>query len=197
MKSSYRIIGMASVLAVTLFVCSVLLGCDFRQAPSRGVKNVSWSRSGQERPAVPGIDQAEVSLFTWNDGAAFVIWSDVAGRTRGTMPRQPGDPRGSARYFGTVGNQPFECLTLDGKTGTVTLGEQSYELADGRLILVSTQSDALVVKQLEPIKLNVKPDGSMPWEQVTLEHLEKIAETDADIRAFFLDSMAAVDAPAQ
>ncbi len=188
---------MASIGLLVVLVPCGLMGCGFRASGGRGVKNVSWSRSGQDHPPVAGIDQADISIYTWNDDAAFVIWTDGLPTTSGTVPRQPGDPRRSARYHSSIGNLSVDCLTPDGTTGTVKIGDRSYDLADGRLILLSTQTQSPRVKQCSLIKLNLKPEGTLSDDQITLEQLQDLAKTDPDIRAFFTASGPDVESPAQ
>lgn len=185
------------LFTILLTATCILGGCEYRQSPTRGAKNLSWSHSGLDHPAVPGIDSADVHIYVWNDGAAFVVWSDGAGGSHGTLPRQPGDPKGSARYQGKVGSHTVECLTTDGKTGKVKIGDASYDLGDGPLFLVSTQDQKPRIKQLALSKLNLMPDGKLTSDQITLEHLEGIGKSDADIRQFFIEAAAAGQAQPQ
>ncbi|HML75392.1 MAG TPA: hypothetical protein PKB02_12950 [Anaerohalosphaeraceae bacterium] len=188
MKSTRRMNCVPILFAMLLVVSFLFMGCEFRQAPTRGAKNLSWSHSGLDHSAVPGIDSADVHIYVWNDGAAFVVWSDGAGGSHGTLPRQPGDPKGSARYQGKVGSHTVECLTTDGKTGKVKIGDTSYDLGDGPLFLVSTQDQKPRIKQLALSKLNLIPDGKLTSDQITLEYLEGIGKSDADIRQFFIEA---------
>lgn len=197
MKPTRRMSYVPAVFAVGLFLCCLIMGCEHRQSPTRGAKNLSWSHSGLDHPAVPGIDSADVHIYVWNHGAAFVVWSDGAGGSHGTLPRQPGDPKGSARYQGKVGSHTVECLTTDGKTGKVKIGDTSYDLGDGPLFLVSTQDQKPRIKQLALSKLNLIPDGKLTSDQITLEHIEGIGKSDPDIRQYFLEAAAAGQAQPQ
>jgi len=197
MKSTRQMNCVPVLFAILLAVSFFFMGCEFRKSPTRGAKNLSWSHSGLDHPAVPGIDSADVHIYVWNDGAAFVVWSDGAGGSHGTLPRQPGDPKGSARYQGKVGSHTVECLTTDGKTGKVKIGDTSYDLGDGPLFLVSTQGQKPRIKQFALSKLNLIPDGKLTSDQITLEHLEGIGKSDADIRQFFIEAAAAGQAQPQ
>jgi hypothetical protein len=192
MKSTRRTNCVPVLFAILLIVSFLFMGCEFRQSPTRGAKNLSWSHSGLDHPAVPGIDSADVHIYVWNEGAAFVVWSDGAGGSHGTLPRQPGDPKGSARYQGKVGNHTVECLTTDGKTGKVKIDDTSYDLGDGPLFLVSTQDHKPRIKQLALSKLNLIPDGKLTSDQMTLEHVEAIGKSDPDIRQFFIEAASQV-----
>jgi len=197
MKSTRQMNCVPVLFAILLAVSFFFMGCEFRKSPTRGAKNLSWSHSGLDHPAVPGIDSADVHIYVWNEGAAFVVWSDGAGGSHGTLPRQPGDPKGSARYQGKVGNHTVECLTTDGKTGKVKIDDTSYDLSDGPLFLVSTQDQKPRIKQLALSKLNLIPDGKLTSEQITLEHLEGIGKSDPDIRQFFIEAAPAGQAQPQ
>lgn len=170
-------------------------GCGYRTTPARGVKHVTWSRSEGNKETVAGIDQADINIFTWNNGAAFVVWTDGTSTNRGTSPRQPSDPRGSARYDGKIGDMNIECVTPDGLTGKVKIGSESYDLADGRLFLVASKDGTPRICQMSLAKLDLKPDGALTEEQITLEHLRELARTDADIRSFFTNSNAEKQTP--
>ncbi len=183
-------------MLLVLISCG-MMGCHFRASAGRGVKNIFWSRSGQDARTIPGITEADVSIYTWNDDAAFVIWTDGKPGTRGTEPRKHGDPHGSARYHCMIGNLSVDCLTTDGKTGKVKIGDQSYDLSDGRLILLATKGEKPRVKQLALAKLDLKPEGKRSDDQVTLEQLQDLAKTDPDILAFFTDTAPSVESPAR
>ena len=146
---------------------------------------MGWSQSEPGKEAVTGIDDGRVHIFTWGDGAAFVIWGENSGGG-GTAPRQAGDPRGSARYYCTLGDVRVEGLTPDGRTGTVKIGAESYDLAKGRLFLVSIKDAKPRVKQISLAKLDLKPEGKSTPEEVTTEQLKELAKTDADIQSFFI-----------
>ncbi|NLH15415.1 MAG: hypothetical protein GX455_02440 [Phycisphaerae bacterium] len=184
-------IGIGNRLLVMMAILSCWgVGCGFRHQPARGVKHISWSHSEGSNQGTAGIDNTAIDIFSWNDGAAFVIWSDGSSTHRGTSPRQPSDPRGSARYDGAIGDMKIECVTLDGLTGTVKIGSNSFDLTRGRLFLVATQEGKPRIQQMSLSKLDLKPDGNLTDEQVTLEHLRELAKTDADIREFFLQGTA-------
>jgi hypothetical protein len=62
----------------------------------------------------------------------------------------------------------------DGKTGTVRIDDQDFDLENGSLLLIETSGPKPAVKQLQGQTL--KPDR---------EFLKKIAVEDAEINAFF------------
>jgi len=90
-----------------------------------------------------------------------------------------------------------ECYTPDGKTGKVSFIRQpsqsfqsdplGYDLAQGRLFLVSTEGAEPRVKQLPLAKLNLKPDGTLSQREMTTEVLQGLAKTDPELRAFFIE----------
>ncbi len=179
-------IGLGRFVVMMAILSCWVAGCGFRPQPARGVKHIIWSRSEAGKEHHPGIDDADINIFTWNDGAAFVVWTDGTSTSRGTSPRQPSDPRGSARYDGKVGDLNIECVTLDGLTGKLKIGASSYELAQGRLFLVGAEETTPRICQMSLTKLDLKPDGNQSDEQMTLEYLRALADTDPEIRAFFL-----------
>jgi hypothetical protein len=169
--------------------------CGLNAQPAIGGKGVSWSHDGQGGKApLPGIDHANVNIGIWRDGAAIVVWDDAAvsglgGSRMGGLSLRPGETRTGARYEGNSGLLKIECYTPDGTNGKVTLGGQSFDLARGALFLVSTSgSNSNAVKQLSLAKLNLKPRGTLSHEQMTVEVMQSVAATDADIRTFFSEA---------
>jgi hypothetical protein len=198
------------ILRVFLLSCSAvwtacwLAGCDADAPRTLAGRHYAWTNAVPGTVPLPGLDQVHVGLAIWGDGAAFVVWSDAtkdgrvgATRMRG-IPLKPGETRKGGRYKGMfIGHHlvEVECYTPDGKTGKVSFALQPfqsflsdplwYDLAPGRLFLVSTEGAEPRVKQLPLAKLNLKPDGTLSQQEMTKEILQRLANTDPEIRAFF------------
>lgn len=80
---------------------------------------------------------------------------------------------GSQRY-GDAPSIEWRCETTNGKTGTVTLGGQNYELAKGGMFLVDMTGDNPAVTQLTREIASIKSKAE----------LEALAKTDAEIKKF-------------
>lgn len=89
------------------------------------------------------------------------------------------------KYEGTLAGVAVTCQTADGKTGTVTIGTQSFDLEKGALFLVSRNGSDVALKQMKLSKLNLQPEGALTLEQLTHGHFQKLAESDSDIREFW------------
>lgn len=173
-------------------------GCRATVHGGFGAKNISWDHIDVGKTARPGIDRASVNIGAWGDGAAIVVWSDGAGGSfggsrMGHAPLEPGETRGGAKYEGRLASKEgrvihVRCYTPDGKTGTVRIGDESYELARGGLFLVSVSGAKPKVKQLELARLDLKPAGSRTLHEINLQTLEDLAMTDPEIRAFFAEA---------
>ena len=126
---------------------------------------------------VAGIDYAAVTYYLWNDDLVFALWADT--------DNNDGE-RSSAgeRLYGHIefrDGRPkvkFECKTPDGKGGSLTVHDQTFELSSGSLILVATSGGMVHLKQLKREGLAVllpsgQREGFQKW------------RTDPEIAEFF------------
>jgi len=195
MKTTERIIATACGCLLVGFACW-LVGCRPTTPSAFGSRGTSWVRTEAGRKSVPGIDEVSIHFGVWGDGATIVVWSDGTGgsfgsRGMGGVPLQAGETRRGVKYEGHLSGRDgrivnVECYTPDGKTGTVKIGDEAYELAQGTLFLISTSGAKPKVKQLKSDKLDLKPMGSRTVDEITSQTLEALAKTDPDIRAFFI-----------
>ncbi|MCH2182517.1 MAG: hypothetical protein MK108_10975 [Mariniblastus sp.] len=173
------------------FVMSIMMtmGCGF-QAQASGISDggSSWWRKSDD--PIPGIDNAAISVITLYSGPIeeslpFVVWSDMSSRRgAGGTDHQVlsnGKPTRGASYTGhhaTKGkeNMAFHAETTDGVTGTIQFGERTYDFANGRLFLISTQQESAEILQLPIDTANMSTD---------MEKLLEFAEANPAIEAFF------------
>jgi hypothetical protein len=130
----------------------------------------SWY-SGTGPDHVPGIDEGTISylgtlLTIWSDGSGGIGWSGGADGV--TFHADLRRPDGSiVEVWGE---------TKDGKTGSVTIGKETYDLTQGNLILVSLRGPTVRVKQLQRDLSQLKH---------TYDQLSAYAKADAEIADFF------------
>jgi hypothetical protein len=155
-----------------------LIGCNRDPNWPGGVGNPVWD-SSSGKPKIPGIDLASITCGIWNGGRlAVVIWTDMSQGTSEFLAPKTTKKEG----FVFVGHHrspdgrhaDCRCATRDGITGSVTINDQLFHLAEGRLFLVSTTSGETKVRQLSR-------DG------LTLEakDLMELANKDQEIKGFF------------
>jgi len=158
-------LGVRPLFLLLLALC-VTAGCArLRQQEQFGIQQFSstW-KTNTERP-VAGIDSGaatKVKLMAGDPaGVDFVLWSD---RSEGMTGRVTGG-RGTATYAWEISTKklkPFKIVahTNDGNNGSVTVDGQEFDLAAGRLIMISTETGELAVRQSRiPIdKLEVVSD---------------------------------------
>ncbi len=156
-------------------------GC--RQEGARGItrSDSNWTVGINEPGATPGIDAASVTFITLlagpPAGVPFVVWSDLPNGGAGRVDAQADGTAYKGDHRATDGRRvEFRAETTDGKTGTITIAEVSYDLAGGALFLVSTQNGPPAVAQVE-YDLSTFPKGKDP--------LIEFAKSNEDIRAFF------------
>jgi len=190
--------AIAMVCGCILFLAtSWLVGCRPTTPRGFGGKGISWMRLEAGKEPLPGVNIGWIGIAVWGDGAAFVIWSDGTGGGMGAggmggRKLQPGETRRGVKYEGSVTSRDgrsvnVECHTPDGKTGTVKIGEEAFELTRGGFFLVATSGAKPKVKQLKLDKLDLKPMGSRTHDDITAQTLGALAESDPDIGSFFVE----------
>jgi hypothetical protein len=169
---------------MVLFFAALLTGCGSNSPPGLGVRSTGWSQWARDKPTVPGIDHAAVHIGLYANSPALVVWSDGRG---GGFNASWDRTRNAVHYEGAFTsrggrNVAVHCYTSDGKTGSVTIGEETFELGNGSLFLVASGGTKAAVKQLrrDLSKLGSDPEG-----------LQANAKADSEIKAFFEQQRAA------
>jgi len=126
-----------------------------------------------------GLGQARYVFLQWKEGLEIMIWHDVLGGS--------GEGKGSGsttdpiyRYQGYAESSDgrrfdWEVQTADGKTALFKIDDTRYDLADGRLFLVTTRGGRTEVRQLDRDLSGVQPD----WESIVV-----FAKSDPDVAEF-------------
>jgi hypothetical protein len=161
-----------------LLFAALLFGCGSNSPPGLGVRSVGWSQWARDKPTEPGIDHADVRIGLYADTPVLVVWSDGQG---GSFNASWDRTRNAVHYEGAFRsrggrNVAVQCYTSDGKTGSVTIGDETFELGNGSLFLVASSGTKTVVKQLrrDLSKLGTDSDG-----------YHANATTDDEIKTFF------------
>ncbi len=118
---------------IVLLFAPLLTGCGSNSPGGWGVRTIDWSHSTADKPTVPGIDQAAVCIGFYANSPVLVVWSD--GRGGGFIAswdqtRKPIHYEGAFTSRGRR-NLTVNCYTSDGKTGSVTIGNETFQLANG------------------------------------------------------------------
>jgi hypothetical protein len=86
-----------------------------------------------------------------------------------------------------VAGLELSCVTVNGKTGTVRIAGQEFDLAAGSLILVASPDDKVIVRQLS-LELPESPSAfDSAAGQEYSSPLQRIAREEAQIRDFFTE----------
>jgi hypothetical protein len=123
-----------------------------------------------------------VSYVDGKQGLAILVWCDISGQAGGSSGNSTSGGAGSAEYASTVraadGRQvAWTWLTPDNAGGKFTLNGTDYDLAEGRLFLVSTKDGKAVVRQLQRDFSQVRPDS-----------LQRFADSDPDVARFITEA---------
>jgi hypothetical protein len=124
---------------------------------------------------IPGIDYSSIACAFWRDGrTAVVVWSDVASSTDYSDGTMAGGSVFNCYQSAANGRVDCRCVSSDGRTGTVTINEKSFDLARGALFLVSTANGQTRVLQL-----------NRDLSQLDRSHITDLAKNDQEISGFF------------
>jgi len=169
------IIGLA--VGVLLFA-ALLIGRGSNSPPGLGVRSTGWSQWTRDKPIVPGIDHAAVHIGLYANSPALVVWSDGQG---GSFNASWDRTRKAVHYEGAFTSRggrkvAVHCYTSDGKTGPVTIGDETFDLGNGSLFLVASSGTKAVVKQLRRDLSKLGSDS---------EGFQANAMADSEIKAFF------------
>ncbi len=138
-----RIVLAAACLAAALVGCGAGGTVVFSLGGPSGT--LGWDEpveKGKKSPFDSGmIDYA---------GTTFAVWCDwMGGSGLGTSGSGGGTTIDGHLRFPDGKTVAVSCRTTDGRTGPVTIGEHTFDLAAGNLFLVSGPSDQPRVKQLK------------------------------------------------
>lgn len=173
MKRMRSSIAGAFVLAA---LCMMLQGCRRQQGAQSfdgpgGV--LTWDETGGSASSLPGIDQATV----YYESSVLVVWSDFdkggGGRSGENSHGAEGHGRLESRDHGAV---EFHYEIKGSQAGMLTVNETDYNLAAGRLFLVSAADEQVAVKQLQRDLRDLRFDR---------KSLQAFARGDSEIAAFF------------
>ena len=149
--------------------CSISIGTN--SSSGGGVTGCCSSRTD-------GDVNYRVAYLSKGDGAFLVIVTDGTG---GLVGSHSGSPAGGE--LGTLDGRTiiWECVTDDGKTGTVTIGGATYELEKGGLFLISARHGKTWVRQSKTDLSHLKGDvdlaavkSAVSNDTITAEFLERI-----------------------
>jgi hypothetical protein len=163
---------------ILLLFAALLTGCRSNSPGGWGVRSIDWSRSTAGKPTVPGMDHADVRIGLYANTPVLVVWSDSR---QGGFNASWDRTRKAVHYEGAITsrrgrNVAVHCYTSDGREGSVTIGDETFELASGSLFLVASIGTKTAVKQLtrDLSKLGSESEG-----------FRASAMADVEIRSFF------------
>ena len=169
-------------LLIVALVITLCCGCGTSTAPRAAAKRdvfgdvAVWDSPEKTNP-VPGIDYAAVTYYLWNDRVVFALWADTDNNDGERL--FSGDRlHGHIAFRDRRPAVKFDCNTPDGKSGSLTVHDQQFDLSEGSLILVSTSGGTVRLKQLKREGMAaILPNG-------TREGFQKL-KTDPEIAKFF------------
>ena len=167
-----------AISGILILVCSSLnSGCWKIPAREGAITTIGNMEVGNLKELQPeaGIDAVSIGFHVWSDpagwqGLALVVVSDAVGS---------GGAGGNGGHHASPDGRRVEWKfqTRDGKTGSATINDKTYDLAQGSLFLVSTTGADIRVLQLDRDLLKVKK-----------EDIQSLVLGDKDIPAFFANA---------
>jgi hypothetical protein len=124
------------------------------------------------------LEQASYIFLRWKEGLAVMMWHDFLESGRGSGSGSTTDP--IYQYQGWAESSDgrrfeWEVQTADGKTALFKIDDTSYDLADGRLFIVTIKDGKTQVRQLDRDLSNVQTDR---------ESIVTFAKNDPDVAEF-------------
>ena len=156
--------------------------------PAVSVSRTGWGWEQHDQPSLlPGIDYASIVYYSWDDDIALAIWTDGHKDPSG-MSKTRQQLWGKFEFENGRTVVEYDCSTSDGKTGTLTLHDQSLDLSKGWLILVSTSDGYTRIKQISQSAFRRKKGANAAPLQIQInEHFANMKD-DSSIVEFFRDS---------
>ncbi len=180
---NYRIPQFLIDAALVAILC--VSGCQ-QQPRHYGITEgqFGWITKINDPNATPGIDAASVTFITLKagppEGVPFVVWSDLPNGRSGSGGGRVGGASYKGHHRATDGRRvEFHAATTDGKTGTITIADVTYDLANGSLFLISTHDGKDAPPQIAQIAFDT---SKFPKDK---DQLIKLAKSNAEIRAFW------------
>jgi hypothetical protein len=167
-----------SVWVCLFLVASFIVGCSPKSTPPGA--NSFYG----------GVDVARFSYHYWDEGLAILIWHDFAyggegcsgsGSTEDPVYRLKCDVEsGDGRSFS------WKAHTQDGVTADMWIEDQSYDLSQGSLFLVSSKDDGVQVEQLQRDLSELEP---------TVDTISATSYSDSDVAGFIARIRTEGDSP--
>ena len=126
-----------------------------------------------------GVDGARYSYHYWEEGLAILFWYDCTsggGGCSGTGSTEDPVHRLECHVESTDGQSfSWKVNTRDGVTADMWIEDQSYDLSQGNMFLVSSQDDGIQVDQLQRDFSELEP---------TVETISALSYSDPDVADF-------------
>lgn len=126
------------------------------------------------------VDETYATFGLWDGGIAVVVWSAIPAGDSGSGTTDSG-AECHGLHLAPDGRQiEWNCTTADGKTGSVTINSDGYDLGKGSLFLVGVEDDETTVVQLDR-------NTSQLTDESLAAALEDWLANDDEVKAFFAD----------
>ncbi|MEZ4737138.1 MAG: hypothetical protein R3E79_59420 [Caldilineaceae bacterium] len=96
------------------------------------------------------LEQASCTFFVWQEGLRLMLWSDIIDNGSQNGASTTGDPlfRQSGYALATDGRRvDWQLETADGRTATLHIDTQPFDLAAGTLFLITTTGGSTQIQQ--------------------------------------------------
>ena len=183
--------------AMLLALSAAFIGCrqgapptfpqSFKGNFDAGAMHFEFNRD-RPKNRIPGRDFASVAYLQWCDDVshpddasiALVVWTDVESHTATVHAGRMNVEGAEGTFEFLLGDSlKMTCRTTDGRTGSLTVNDETLDLANGCLILVATVEGKLRTRQIQHNRLKRTPRQSGGYEEY--ENLSR----DPEIIAFF------------
>jgi hypothetical protein len=153
-------------LALAVFALTCLIGAGGCGRPAAAIHLAGTGSRTVGPTCVTYVDQGH--------GLALAVWCNWHGGSSGSVRGVANAAEYTGEVKGDTGQRvSWKWVTSDNASGSLVLNGTDYDVARGRLFLVSTKSGKTEVRQLQRDLAGVQPDGLQRW-----------ADSDPDVSKF-------------
>jgi hypothetical protein len=109
------------------------------------------------------VNEAGCTFLVWQEGLRLMLWTDITGESGTNSATSSGDPMFRQTGYAQAADGrrvEWQLETADGRTATLTIGDQRFDPAQGALFLIATAQGNLQIQQLQYDFDPLRPDPS-------------------------------------
>ena len=178
-ESSSMLLRRLLLAAAVSLTAPLIVGCDTGKPVNLSSTMISWVAEADDSQ-VPGLDSGCIHQARTNSVDIAFFWFDKTDIASNSSSKSGSDEHHFGKmHFNKNAQDLVEWKSDRHGVGSVSFGQQTFDLRNGRLFLIATSGTQPVIRQL---------DRDLSRFAITPDSVRKIAEGDQEIHEFFLRS---------